>query len=210
MGPFVLYIIGFHLAWIAWPFVVYPRLIAIGDTTLTYAILNIGLRLLFWVAPVWLYLRFVDRADPVDYLKLRLHVRRGAIVAIALTALNLIGSIARFGPPHPSLHRITWNSVLGTSLLVGFIEEIPYRGFILQKLGERVDFWLANLITSLLFVSIHLPGWVALHTLRADVSFTIFVLSLVFGAAFRYSGSLWAAILTHSGNDFVSFVLFGR
>ena len=44
--PFLTYVAAFHLAWVAWPFVVYPRLSAIGDATLTYALLNIGLRLL--------------------------------------------------------------------------------------------------------------------------------------------------------------------
>ena len=210
LAPFVVYLIVFHVAWIAWPFLIYPRLLAIGSGTLTYAVLHIGLRMLIWVVPVWLYLRFVDGVDPVAYLKLRHHVRRGVLVAIALTALNLAGSLARFGVPHLSLERVTWNSMLGTSVLVGFIEEIPYRGFILQKLGERLDFWLANLVTSLLFLSIHLPGWVALHTLRADAAATVFVLSVVLGMAFRYSGSLWAGILTHSANDFLSFVVFGR
>jgi hypothetical protein len=54
--------------------------------------------------------------------------------------------------PHVSLERVTWNSVLGTSFLVGFIEEIPYRGFMLQKFTARTGFWPANLITSLLFL----------------------------------------------------------
>lgn len=210
MAPFLGYVIVFHLAWIAWPFVVYPRLLAIGETTLVYAVVHIGLRLLIWVLPVWLYLRFIDGVDPLEYLKLRRFVGRGAVVGIALTVLNLLGSFARFGLPHIMLHRVTWNSVLGTSLLVGVIEEIPYRGFILQKLEERVGFQLANLITSILFVSIHLPGWVALHEFRGDVAGTVFILSIVFGFAFRYSGSLWAAVVTHSGNDFLSFVIFGR
>ena len=210
LAPFVVYVVVFHVAWTAWPFLIYPRLLAIGSDTLTYALVSIGLRMLIWVVPVWLYLRFVDGVDPVAYLKLRHHVGRGVLVAIALTALNLAGSLVRFGVPHLSLERVTWHSVLGTSVLVGFIEEIPYRGFILQKLGERLDFWLANVITSLLFLSIHLPGWVALHTLRADAAATVFALGVLFAIAFRYSGSLWAAILTHSANDFLSFVIFGR
>ena len=39
---------------------------------------------------------------------------------------------------------MTWNSVLGTSLGIGFFEEIPFRGFILQKLGARMNFWLVT------------------------------------------------------------------
>jgi membrane protease YdiL (CAAX protease family) len=210
LAPFLGYVVAFHFLWAAWPYFGYPKLTAIGERTLLYAVLNLSIRLLVWVAPVFLYLRYVDRVDPVDYLKLRHHVRRGIAVALVLTAINVVGSVARFGLPHPSLQRVTWNSMLGTSFLVGFIEEIPYRGFMLQKFAERVDFWLANLITSLLFLAVHLPGWMALHMLRADTSATIFVFSLVMAIAFRYADSLWAPIVSHSTNDLLSFVLFRR
>jgi hypothetical protein len=61
-----------------------------------------------------------------------------------VTALNLAGSVARFGLPHLSMEALTWNSVLGTSFFVGFIEEIPYRGFMLQKFTERLGFGMAT------------------------------------------------------------------
>ena len=208
IAPFLAYVVTFHLTWIAWPYFVYPRLIALGERTLAYAVVNITLRLLVWVTPVFLYLRFVDRVEPVWYLKLRSHVRRGVAIAAVLTGINLLGSLARFGVPHPSMEGVTWNSVLGTSFLVGFIEEIPYRGFMLQKFAERVGFWAASLITSALFVAVHLPGWLALHTFRSTTAVTIFVLSVVLSVAFRYAKSLWAPILTHSANDFLSFVIF--
>src|SRR5262249_41407399 len=165
LAPFLAYVVAFHLAWAAWPFFIYPRLIAIGTATLTYALVSLGIRLVVWVAPVLLFLRYVDRVDPLDYLKLRRHVRRGVAVAIALTTVNFLGMLVRFGLPHPSMQSVTWHSVLGTSFLVGFIEEIPYRGFMLQKFAERTGFWTANLITSLLFLAVHVPGWLALHTL---------------------------------------------
>ena len=207
--PFVAYVIAFHLAWAAWPYFVYPRLTAaLGDKTLAYALINLGIRVVVWIVPVFLYLRYVDGVDPLRYLKLTDHVRRGIIVAVALTLVNVLGTVLRFGLPHPTMDRVTWNSVLGTSLLVGFIEETLYRGFILQKLNERVDFWLANLISSLLFLAIHLPGWTALHMLRADTAVTVFVFGFVMALAFRYSRSLWAPIITHSANDFLTFVLF--
>jgi CAAX protease family protein len=205
---FITYVLAFHLAWACWPYFLYPRVVAMGETTLAYALVNIGIRLLVWVLPVWLYLRFVDGVDPVNYLKLRHRVRRGVVIALALTTLNLAGSILRFGVPHPDMQRVTWNSMLGTSFLVGFIEEIPYRGFILQKLAERMNFWVANLITSLLFLWIHVPGWLALHLLRADTMATIFVFGFVMGIAFRYADSLWTPIIVHSTNDFLSFVVF--
>jgi membrane protease YdiL (CAAX protease family) len=210
-APFLAYVAAFHLIWIAWPFVLYPRLTAaFGDKTLAYALGQLSIRVLLWVVPVWFYLRYVDRVDPLGYLKLKEHIGRGLVVAIVLTAVNLVGTIARFGLPHPTLERVTWNSMLGTSFLIGFIEEIPYRGFMLQKFAERIDFWLANLITSLLFLAIHLPGWIALHTLSVDAAATILVFSVVMATVFKLSDSLWAPIVAHSANDFLSFVVFRR
>jgi len=209
--PFLAYVAAFHLAWIAWPYVVYPRLTAaLGSRTLAYALVQLSVRLTVWVVPVLLYLRYVDHVEPFGYLKLRQRIGRGVAIALVLTALNLVGSILRFGPPHPTMDRVTWNSVLGTSMLVGLIEEIPYRGFMLQKFTERVGFGLATVITSLLFLAIHIPGWLALHTLRADTAATIFVFGVVMSIVFKYADSLWAPAVTHSANDFISFVLFGR
>ncbi|MEP7310550.1 MAG: type II CAAX endopeptidase family protein [Acidobacteriota bacterium] len=209
LPPFLVYVVAFHVLWIAWPLVLYPRLQSVGDRTLTYALLNLSFRVLFWIAPVFAYLRYVDGVNPLDSLKLRGQVGRGIIVAIVLTVVNAAGTFARFGLPHPSLHRVTWNSIMGTSLLVGFIEDIPYRGFMLQKFGERMNAWLANLITSLLFLSIHLPGWIALRTFNAGAAASVFVLGVIFAAAVKYSDSLWASIRAHSANDCLSFVIFG-
>jgi membrane protease YdiL (CAAX protease family) len=39
---------------------------------------------------------------------------------------------------------------------------------------------------------------------------TIFIFGAVMAAVFKYSGSLWAAIVAHSANDLLSFVVFGR
>jgi membrane protease YdiL (CAAX protease family) len=209
-GLFYVYVAAFHLLWIFWPYVLYPRLTAaLNARSLSYAVVQLTIRVLFWVAPVWLYLRYVDGVEPLAYLKLKHNVPRGFVAALVLTMVNVLGMLLRFGLPHPSLSRVTWNSVLGTSLLVGVVEEIPYRGFMLQKLAERMPFWRANVITSALFLAIHLPGWMALHTFRTGSAITIFVFGLVMAVVFRFAGSLWAPIVTHSANDCLSFVVFG-
>lgn len=176
LAPFIAYVIAFHLAWAAWPYFIYRKLVAVGERTLTYALLNLSIRLLVWVAPVMLYLRFVDGVAPLADLELDRRVGRGLVVALALTAVNFVGSVVRFGLPHPTLQAVTWNSVL----------------------------------TSLLFLGVHLPGWSALHMLTVDRQVFVFVFGVVMAIVVRYSGSLWAAIVTHSTNDFMSFVLFHR
>jgi len=208
-APFLVYVAAFHLLWIAWPVFLYPRLVAVGSETLTYALINLSFRFLYWIAPVLLYLRYVDGVEPFEYLRMTPPVRRGLILALVLTAIDVIGTFARFGMPHLSLQRVTWNSVLGTSFLIGLFEEIPYRGFMLRKFSERMNVWLANLVTSLLFLSIHLPGWIALHIFNPGAAVSVFLLGVVFAWAVSYSGSLWSAIITHSANDCLTFVIFG-
>jgi uncharacterized protein len=207
-SPFIIYLLLFFSLWTGWVLGIYPRMLTLGDTTFAYAILNIVLRLAIWVSPVLIYLRFVDGVNPFIYLKLGQYWKRGILVGLALSLLNFLGMILRFGPPHLSMQHITWNSLLSTSFLIGFVEEIPFRGFILQKFQERWHFWPANLLSSVLFVGIHLPGWISLHLLSLNAVITIFLLGFIFALVFHYSRSLWSSIIMHSLNDFLSSVLF--
>jgi membrane protease YdiL (CAAX protease family) len=124
--------------------------------------------------------------------------------------VNFLLLLIRFGIPNPNAQSITWNNVLSTSLLIGFVEELPYRGFILQKLQERLSFWVANAVSSLLFLAIHLPGWISLHMLSAETFVFVFIFGMLMSIVFRYSGSLWSAIIAHSLNDFLNAVVFHR
>src|SRR5215510_1301700 len=207
--PFIIYIIVFHVFWM-WGYVfgIYPWMKSLGDRTLPYALVNLSLRLLVWVLPVFLYLRHIDHQDPIGYLKLKQNWRRGVVIGLALSLLNFLGSMARFGAPHPSVQSLTWNSVIGTSFLIGLIEEIPYRGFILQKFEERYGFWVAFLLSSLLFLSIHIPGWLSLHLLKAESAISVFIFGAVMAIVFRYGKSLWGPIIAHSLNDFIAFIVF--
>ncbi len=39
------------------------------------------------------------------------------------------------------------------------IEELLFRGFFLRKLASRIEFWRANLVTTIMFLAIHYPLW---------------------------------------------------
>jgi len=206
--PFIAYLIFFYAAWTAWVLVVYPRVRTLGEGTLRYALINLTIRGVLWVLPVFVYLRYVDGVKPCCYLKLRQHWRRGLLVALVFSALNLLGSLAQYGPPHFHAGAITWNSVLSTSLLIGFAEEVPFRGFIFQKLNEWFSFPLASLVSSLLFLLIHLPGWFSLHLFKVQNAVFVFVFGVLMTILLRYAKSLWAPIVSHSLNDFFAAVLF--
>ena len=208
--PFIGYLSFFFLAWtFVWVYGVYPWAVqTIGTETLIYALINFAFRLLIWVLPVVLYLRYIDKVQVVEYLQLKQHWRRGVILGLALSVINFLGTMARIGPPVWSSAHVSWNSILGTSMLVGVFEEIPFRGFMLRKLQERFGFVTALVISSMLFVGVHLPGWIMLGTLTAYNIVFVFVFGAAMAILFRYSQSLWAPIITHSLNDGLSHVIF--
>ncbi len=210
LALFLAYLVAFYAVWtLGWVYTLYPWANReLGDRTLVYALVSIGVRMIVWVVPVFAYLRFVDRVDALDYLQLRDRWLRGVLIGLALSVVNLALTTLRYGVPHLSSAYVTWNSIIGTSFLVGFIEEIPFRGFILQKLQERYDFATSCGISSLLFVGAHVPGWVKLGTLSAyNVGF-IFVFGVSMAVVLRLSKSMWAPIVAHSLNDGMSNVLF--
>src|ERR1051326_297977 len=197
-SPFIVYLILFYGFWIGWVYVIYPPMQTLGTATFAYALANIAARLLLWVIPVFLYLRYIDHVSPIVYLKLKHAWKRGILLGLALSLLNFLGMLLRFGLPHPSMQYVTWNSILSTSILIGFFEEVPFRGFLFQKLQEKFPVWIANILSSLLFLGIHLPGWIMLHTLTWVNVISIFVLGVLFAIIFSLSKTLWSSIVTHS------------
>ena len=205
---FVVYLIIFHAAWATWVLIGYPRLRQVGEQTFAYALINLTVRGLVWVLPVFLYLRYVERVGAWSYLKLRKHWLRGVLVGLGFSALNFLLYFAQRGRPHFGDRGFTWNSILSTFLFIGFVEEVPYRGLIFQKLYEWWSFPAAALVSSLLFLAIHLPGWLSLHIYRTQTAVFVFVFGLLMTILLRYTKLLWAPIVAHSLNDFFSAVLF--
>ena len=205
-GVFALYLVAFFGAWTAHVLWLYPLVAGFGEGSVAEAAAGIGVRLLIWLAPVLLMLAQNGRVAPLRALGLVEHWPRGALAGVALAVPLFTASWMRFG--WPTAPYLTWHSVRGTSIGVGFFEEIPFRGYILQKLAARTNFWLANALASLLFVGIHLPGWLSLHLFGWPLAASIFAFSFVRDILFRITRSLWSCIVAHDANDFVSFVLF--
>jgi membrane protease YdiL (CAAX protease family) len=208
--PFIGYLACFYLAWtFVWVYGVYPWANrTVGDATLLYALINIVFRFVIWVLPVFWYLRYIDHVNVLDYLQLKQSWRRGVIVGLTVSVLDFLGTMARIGQPAWGGAHVTWNSIVGTSILVGVFEEIPFRGFMLQKLRERFDFVTSTVISSILFVGVHIPGWILLGSLTAYNVIYIFGFGAVMVIILSYSKSLWAPIISHSLNDCLSNVLF--
>lgn len=162
-------------------------------------VLGLLIYVFIFILPVFIYLKLNDKMDPLEFLKLNKKVRSGILTGLLLSVLFLLTLI---------LKRILlgqWISInynIGIlwicGLTVGIFEEIPFRGFILQKFMCRMHFITANLITSILFIIIHLPIWVLSGNNILDSIKCLLFISLILGYMFKESDSLWVPIICHS------------
>ena len=99
------------------------------------------------------------------------------------------------------------------SLMVGFSEEVVFRGYLLNATIDEKSPWKAILINAAMFLLIHFPIWIrtgvlAMYLLRL-VFMQIVMLSLLFTWGFWKSRSILPAVLLHTVWDIAVFALVG-
>ncbi len=187
----------------------------LSDLTLA-GVTNEALRAVIFVGPVLLYLRYVEKARATRFLRLvapsrealtYLPVAGAAFVAWYLLLDELIGDRGMAGVAFVT---VLFTVVSPTTL----IEEVYFRGFLLNKFWQATGFWKANAASSALFALIHIPGWFALDRFATPLQLAvdalgIFVFGLVFGWAMKKTGSLWPAYLLHALNNLLVVAILG-
>ncbi len=188
---------------------------ALSDLTLA-GVANEAMRAAIFLGPVLLYLRYVERARTTTFLRLVapscdalwvVPLAGAAFAAWYLLLDQLVGDGDIGGvPPAWILFTLFSPATL--------VEEIYFRGFLLNKFRQAAGFWRANLASSALFALIHLPGWLAAGRLASPPQLAadalgIFVFGLVFGWAMQRTGSLWPAYLLHALNNLLVIAVVG-
>jgi uncharacterized protein len=129
----VVYISLFFVAWYFW--LTKLPLYRCSIVLFSIYVLEHISKLMIWTVPVFVYLKFCDNEHPWAYLKLIGNLKKGFIWGVLGTVLfiiyNLIGTFIIKGFLHFSF--IPMNTFINI-ILVGFTEEILFRGFILQKI----------------------------------------------------------------------------
>jgi membrane protease YdiL (CAAX protease family) len=158
--------------------------------------------LAYWRAPLREQLAFVG-LRPRDLSRGLLWGAGAAAVWVGLTVA--VGSLrGQHAGPVP----LTIDTLYAV-LLTPACEEWLYRGYLLPGItGAGMPFRAANLVTSLLFVAIHLVGWafqgVFLANTLSIYPLTILVLSLTLGYLRHRTNSLGGSILMHAVNNVMS------
>lgn len=102
--------------------------------------------------------------------------------------------------------------IVAAWVLGGFLEELIFRGIILQSIEALVSAWLAAPVATGIAVCAAALGAGLIHLyqgLRAAIMVT--QLSVLFGLLFVVSGhNLWAVILCHGLYDTIAFVRFAN
>lgn len=101
-------------------------------------------------------------------------------------------------------------ALLSVLMIAPIFEEFLIRGAILGNLQKRYSFSRANLIASLLFLGLHLPGWYFSGSLMANLSnpiggaLSIFIVGLLFGYAVHKGKSVGGGMVAHFLNNLSS------
>lgn len=169
-------------------------------------IIGILIYLLLFIVPVITYLKFKEKVNPLSALKLRDKPIKNILKAILISLVYILlltikNELTDRNPINLNIG-VMWVSVL----LVGTFEEIPFRGFLLQKLWNKLNFVQANIVTTILFVLIHIPEWIYSGADIIKSSFTVSIVSLVLGYLFKEYDSLWIPIVCHSIFNFTTWI----
>jgi membrane protease YdiL (CAAX protease family) len=205
----LVYLVAFYAVWSCYILLITPHF---GRGPLFLIVENL-VKLAVWTLPVLVWIRYVDRQDPLAYLKLRENIHPGVLYGLlagGLLATYLVGQRLVVGF-HGFDLGFAWSQWIGGVVLVGVTEEVVFRGFVLQRLLTVTRFRWANLVTSFLFLLIHFPRWIRDDQLASaeiiGAILYVFAFSYLQGYLLKRSGSLWSCFLSHAIGNLTSFAL---
>ena len=164
-------------------------------------------KLLIWIAPILLLIKFNRRRPIAEYLWMKdasKGVRTGVVFGLVFAGLSLTVDLLtkRFGLPSigPPL--------LNVLVVAPLFEEVVFRGFFLTALqASGMPFRTSNVVAALMFLGMHIPGWYFVGSAKLSqglAALGILLIGLVAGYARRTSGSLWGSVSFHFMNNLYS------
>lgn len=190
---------SFLVFFILWTcYILFKRKVEIPD--FIPGILSLGD--LIWIASGF-FLIYTNRdrlyAAPKKMFTTMLDWKHFSVMLTAVAAYYIGVMLVSYGgihvQPQDSLFRL-----LITFFIVGFQEELLFRGYLLNALAGAVSRRCANWLSAAMFLLIHVPGWLLRGYTFADLAgtgFGVLLLGLFFGYAFHKGKSLWGAVFLH-------------
>lgn len=194
-----IYIIGYFLFlvifWTIARLYILPQLEkSLTNLSFLYALSEAIIKILIWTVPIYIILT-LQKVNVISFLKLNSNVKKGIAFGLLMGLAFIIIHIIKVRGFNK---HITYTDFINTFLLVGIIEEISFRGYLMQKLKIYMNSIKSNILTSIMFMAIHVP--IALYNNNIDPLYFIQVgiLSFIFGHFFEETDSLICPIIMHS------------
>lgn len=211
LGRTLCFVCFLYLAWIAaWVLerTSEPRAALLGTGGGRFAYWTVT-KLLLWVLPAGLLLRISGHRlrDTLGLGRGRAILLwgggAGLLFAVSALIANVIAHRPLFAP------QWAWPFVGGV-VIAPVVEEFTFRGAVLHTLLARYRFLVANTLTTIFFLGIHLPGWYFQGRLCAMLrqpvggALSILFIGWVLGLVAYKSKSVAASTLTHVLNNLFS------
>jgi membrane protease YdiL (CAAX protease family) len=122
-------------------------------------------------------------------------------------AIPLIPAVLNLVPGVEASSLVSVLGFLALALMVGFVEEVFFRGLMLQALRSK-GIWKTAVITALVFGLTHLMNGLAgrdLLDLGTQVAYTL-TIGFAFTAIVIRKGVIWPLVVSHATIDFVAFL----
>ncbi len=127
-------------------------------------------------------------------------------ITLVIGVMDLAGVLRLSGPlldaPTAAEDGVLWGVAF---LIVGMLEEVLLRGYLLLALARAMRFWPAAIASSILFTLMHIPN-------PGETAFglaQVFLIGIVFSIMLRRTGSLWLPIGFHAAWDWGQSYLYG-
>jgi hypothetical protein len=211
-----LFLVAFFVLWTLRATLFYAVDESIISPTSRAAYSNL-LKLVVWVFPAAAFAYVLRSAPPAKYLGLSVWPsRRNWLLCLSVTVVFLlVVTLVELAVGKKSFSTAGLSSLpialwLLQLLLSPLLEELLFRGLVMKELLTLLPAYLANAVTSLLFVGVHLPYWLS-HGGATRAMMTnaggVFVFSVVACWLFSKTASIWPSTVAHVANNVLSSIL---
>jgi membrane protease YdiL (CAAX protease family) len=211
-----LFLAAFFVLWTVRATLFYAVDESIASPTWRAAYSNL-LKFVLWVLPASVFACWLRSTPPAKYLGLSVlpSLRKWlwclAVTGVFLLAVTLFEvTLGRKCFSSASLSSLPATLALLQLAVSPLFEEILFRGLVMKELMTLLPAYVANALTSLLFVGAHLPYWLS-HGGPAQAmlanAFGAFVFSVVACWLFAKSASIWPPTVAHIANNLLSSLL---
>ncbi len=190
------------LAWVVLPLCLWAIVLELIPYSASF---DLFLKIVIWGIPAYLLPRILDNTNPIEFLLLN-EPPKWTWVFLSTAFLVVYSVLMNLGKVE--VKSVSFFYILSAVVISPIVEEIAFRGVILQKFSQMVGLAYANVISTATFLLYHVPLWLARGqgiSLLGCLWIVFFSLSI--GYILSRSKSLWTCVIIHAVQNLIFGIL---